>query len=55
MAAKNEFSFPKNNHVTKIWKTSFPEEFFNQIWLKVGEHVYISEIKFGKKNTYDSV
>ena len=52
MAAKNRFfSFPKNSHVTKIWKTAFPKEFFNKIWLKVGEHkyAYISEIKFGKK------
>ena len=48
---KMEFSFPKNSHVTKIWKTAFPKEFFNKIWLKVGEHkyTYISEIKLGEK------
>ena len=34
--------------MTKIWKTM---EFFNEIWLKVGEHEYIYtfEIKFEKK------
>ena len=31
MAAKNEFSFCENSHVTKIWKkkNTFPKEFFN--------------------------
>ena len=24
--------------LAKIWKTTFPQEFFNEIWLKVGEH-----------------
>ena len=24
--------------LAKIWKTTFPKEFFNEIWLKVGEH-----------------
>ena len=50
MAAKNKFSFRKNSHVTKIWKTTFPKEFFNKIWLKVKEHeyIYIFEIKFEK-------
>ena len=30
----------------------FPKEFFNEIWLKVGEHeyIYIFEMKFKKKN-----
>ena len=47
MAAKNKFSFRKNSHVTKIWKTTFPKEFFN----KVGkyEYIFIFEIKFEKK------
>ena len=33
----------------KIWKITFPEEFFNEIWLKLGDHEYINiaEIKFG--------
>ena len=38
MAAKKEFSFRENSHVTKIWKNTFPMEFFNEIWLKVEEH-----------------
>ena len=48
---KNKFSFRENSHVTKIWKTTFPMEFFNEIWLKVGKHeyIYIFEIKFEKK------
>ena len=41
MAAKNKLSFRENSHVTKIWKTTFPMEFFNKIWLKVGKHEYI--------------
>ena len=45
MAAKNEFSFRENSHVTKVWKTTFPMEFFNEIWLKVGEHEYIYILK----------
>ena len=51
MAAKNEFSFRENSHVTKIRKTIFPMEFYNEIWLKVGEHkyIYIFQIRFGKK------
>ena len=42
----------KSSHVTKIWKTTFPMDFFDEIWLKVGEHeyIYIFEIKFEKKN-----
>ena len=37
--------------MAKIWKTTFPMEFFNEIWLKVGEHeyIYIFEIRFEKK------
>ena len=56
MAAKKtttttNFPFLENSHVTKIWNTTFPKEFFNKIWLKVGkyEYIYICEIKFGKK------
>ena len=31
-------------------KNHFPKEFFNEIWLKVGEHeyIYITEITFLK-------
>ena len=34
--------------LAKIWKTTFPKEFFNEIWLKVGEHeyIYIIEMTF---------
>ena len=37
--------------MTKIWKNTFPNKFFNKIWLKVGkyEYTYIFEIKFEKK------
>ena len=38
MAAQNTFSFRENSYVTKILKTIFPKEFFNEIWLKVEEH-----------------
>ena len=35
--------------MTKIWKTTFPKEFFDKIWLKVEyEYIYICEIKFEK-------
>ena len=36
--------------LAKIWKTTFPMKFFNEIWLKVGEHeyIYINEITFEK-------
>ena len=30
---KNEFSFRVNSHVTKIWKTTFLKDFFNEIWV----------------------
>ena len=35
-------------NLAKIWKTTFPKEFFNEIWLKVGghEYIYITEITF---------
>ena len=41
----------KSSHVTKIWKNTFPKEFFYKIWLKVEiyEYIYIFEIKFEKK------
>ena len=37
--------------LANIWKSTFPKEFFNEIWLKVGEHeyIYITEITFWKK------
>ena len=50
MAAKKRFSFREKSHVNKIWKTTFPKEFCNEIWLKAEEHeyIYICEIKFEK-------
>ena len=43
MAAKTNFHFVKtvNSHVYQNLKNAFPKEFFNKIWLKVGEHEYI--------------
>ena len=44
----NRFLFRVISILAEIWKTTFPKEFFNEIWLKVGEHeyIYITEIKF---------
>ena len=45
----NRFSFRVISISAKIWKNTFPKEFFNEIWLKVGDYEYnnIAEIKFG--------
>ena len=47
----NRFLFRVISILAKIWKTTFPKEFFNEIWLKVGEHeyIYITETTFKKK------
>ena len=47
----NRFLFCVISILAKIWKTTFPKEFFNEIWLKVGEqeYIYIIEITFEKK------
>ena len=45
MAAKNQFLFREKSHVTKIWKTTFSMDFFNESWLKVGEREYITFLK----------
>ena len=39
----------QTNKQTKQTKNTFPKEFFNEIWLKLGDHEYIdiAEIKFG--------
>ena len=44
----NRFLFRVISILAKIWKTTFPKEFFNEIWLKVGKHgyIYITEITF---------
>ena len=46
----NRFLFCVISILAKIWKTTFPKESFNEIWLKVGEHeyIYITEITFKK-------
>ena len=45
-----DFYFASFQFWPKIWKNTFPKEFFNEIWLKVGEHeyIYITEITFLK-------
>ena len=47
----NRFLFCVILILAKIWKTTFPKEFFYEIWLKVGEHeyIYITEITFEKQ------
>ena len=44
----NRFLFRIISILAKIWKTFYPKEFFNEIWLKKGEHkyIYITEITF---------
>ena len=44
----NRFMFRVISILAKIWKNTFPKEFFKEIWLKVGEHqyIYITEITF---------
>ena len=44
----NRFLFRVISILAKIWKNTFPKEFFNEIWLKVGEYeyIYITEITF---------
>ena len=45
-----DFYFASFSILAKIRKTTFPKEFFDDIWLKVGEseYIYITEIKFLK-------
>ena len=48
----NRFSFRVfliSAKIKKKKKNTFPKEFFNEIWLKLGDHEYINiaEIKFG--------
>ena len=49
MATNFRFSFGVISILVKIWKATFPKEFFSEIWLKFGDHEYINiaEIKFG--------
>ena len=45
----NRFSFRDISISAKIRKTTFPKEFFDEIWLKLGDHenINIAELKFG--------
>ena len=47
---QNKTKQNKKQTKNKKTKKTFPMEFFNEIWLKVGEHeyIYIFEIKFEK-------
>ena len=44
----NRFLIRVISVLANIRKTTFPKEFFNEIWLKVGEHkhIYLIEITF---------
>ena len=41
----------RDQNLKKKKKNTLPKEFFNEIWLKVGEHEWhwLFEIEFGKK------
>ena len=43
-------SFRGISILAKIWKSTFPKEFFNEIWFIIGEYEYIynTEIKIDK-------
>ena len=47
---KNKFLFHDINFLTKNGKTTFPKEFFLEIWLIIEDckYNYTAEIKFGK-------
>ena len=49
-AKKNDFRLASFWFRRKFETNTFPKEFFNEIWLKLGDHRYINiaEIKFGK-------
>ena len=46
----NRFLFRIISILAKIWKTTFPKEFFNEIWLRVGEQEYIYNTELTFKN-----
>ena len=52
MAAQKRVFVSQEQSRDQNLKNHFPNGFFNEIWIKVGEHeyIYISEIKFEKKN-----
>ena len=41
------FQFSDISISANIWKTTFPKEFFNEIWLKLRDHEYINIAKIG--------
>ena len=47
---KNQFLFPDIKFSTKNGKTTFPKDFFLEIWLIIEDckYNYTAEIKFGK-------
>ena len=51
MAAKKTISISRLKFLTKNGKTTFPKEFFLEIWLILEDckYNYTAEIKFGKK------
>ena len=54
MAANILILISRNGHVTKMWKTTFPKEFFNKIWLKIGEHeIYVTDFFLTKSCVSD--
>ena len=46
MVDKSGFLFREISHVTKIWKTTFLKEFFNEIRLKVGAKNLTFDLSF---------
>ena len=38
----NRLLFSVISILVKIWKNTFPKEFFNEIWLIIGKHEYIN-------------
>ena len=49
MAAKQPIFISYHFDFGENWINTFPKEFFNEIWLKLGDYKYINiaEIKFG--------
>ena len=47
MAAKKPISISRHKISDQKWETTFPKEFFLEIWLIIED--YTTEIKFGKK------
>ena len=54
MAAKKQFLFRDIKFPTKNGKTTFPKQFFLEIWFIIEDckYNYTAEIKFGKTNIW---